>query len=85
VVGAARADAQQTLTDAKLKYTTQFADSTKPEGTVLSQTHAGETVDVDTEIVLTVAQKAQTTPPPTAPPTAPPTTVPPTPTPTPTP
>jgi serine/threonine-protein kinase len=65
VVGANRSDAQQALTDARLKYKTQQADSDKPEGTVLSQTHRGETVDVGTQIVLTVAQK----PPPTAPPT----------------
>jgi eukaryotic-like serine/threonine-protein kinase len=77
VVGDNRGDAQQKLTDAKLKYTTDFADSTKPEGTVLSQTHAGETVDVGTQIVLVVAQKPQPTVAPTTPPTSPPTTTPP--------
>jgi eukaryotic-like serine/threonine-protein kinase len=78
VIGANRTDAQQTLTTAGLKYATQFANSTQPEGTVLSQTHAGETVDLGTQIVLTVAQVPQPTPTPT------PTTTP-TPTPTPTP
>ena len=78
VIGANRTDAQQTLTTAGLKYATQFANSTQPEGTVLSQTHAGETVDFGTQIVLTVAQVPQPTPTPT------PTTTP-TPTPTPTP
>jgi beta-lactam-binding protein with PASTA domain/predicted Ser/Thr protein kinase len=78
VIGANRTDAQQTLTTAGLKYATQFATSTQPEGTVLSQTHAGETVDLGTQIVLTVAQVPQPTPTPT------PTTTP-TPTPTPTP
>jgi beta-lactam-binding protein with PASTA domain/predicted Ser/Thr protein kinase len=71
VVGANRAAAQQTLTNAGLKYTTRFADSTQPEGTVLAQTHAGETVDVGTEIVLTVAQLPQPTPTPTPTPTTP--------------
>jgi serine/threonine protein kinase/beta-lactam-binding protein with PASTA domain len=79
VVGANRSDAQQTLTNARLTYTTQFADSSQPEGTVLSQTHAGEVVDTGTQIVLTVAQVPQPTP--TPPPTTSPT---PTPTPTPT-
>jgi serine/threonine-protein kinase len=69
VVGAARADAQQTLTDARLKYTTQFQASPMPEGTVLAQTHAGETVDIGTQIVLTVAQVPQPTPTPTLTPT----------------
>jgi serine/threonine-protein kinase len=78
VIGANRTDAQQTLTNAGLKYTTQFANSTQPEGAVLSQTHAGETVDIGTQIVLTVAQVPQPTPTPsTTAPTAPPTTTPP--------
>jgi eukaryotic-like serine/threonine-protein kinase len=72
VVGADRSDAQQSLTDAKLKYTTKFEDSDKREGTVLAQTHRSEIVDVGTQIVLTVAQKPQ----PTAPPTTAPTTTP---------
>jgi serine/threonine-protein kinase len=76
VIGANRVDAQQTLTDAGLKYTTQFADSSQPEGTVLSQTHAGETVDISTNIVLTVAQVPQPTPTPTTSPTTTPTTLP---------
>jgi serine/threonine-protein kinase len=78
VVGAARADAQQILTDARLKYTTQFAASSMPEGTVLRQTHAGETVDIGTQIVLTVAQVPQPTPTPTPTltPTTPPTSTP---------
>jgi len=72
VVGANRSDAQQSLTDARLKYTTKFADSDKAEGTVLAQTNRGETVDVGTKIVLTVAQKPQpTTAPTTAPTTGP--------------
>jgi beta-lactam-binding protein with PASTA domain/predicted Ser/Thr protein kinase len=68
VVGDNRADAQQKLTDAKLKYTTEFKDSTQAEGTVLSQTHQGETVDVGTQILLVVAQKPQPT---VSPPTTP--------------
>jgi len=76
-VGADRGAAQQALSDLKLKTKTTFKDSPdKPEGTVLSQTHVGESVDVGTEIVLVVAQ----TPAPTVPPTTPA----PTPTPTPT-
>jgi eukaryotic-like serine/threonine-protein kinase len=63
-----------------LKTTTKFVDSSQPEGTVLGQTHAGENVDVGTQIVLTVAQvpqpKPTTTPPPTTP-TTPPTSTPP--------
>ena len=79
VIGANRTDAQQTLTNAGLKYATRFATSTQPEGTVLAQTGAGETVDIGTQIVLTVAQVPQPTPtPPTTAPTtpAPPTTTP---------
>lgn len=76
VVGANRSDAQQSLTDARLKYTTKFADSDKPEGTVLAQGHRGDTVDVGTEIVLTVAQKPQPTAPPTTEPTTEPTAAP---------
>jgi len=74
VVGAARADAEQALTDARLKYTTQFAASNLAEGTVLSQTHTGETVDIGTQIILTVAQVPQPTP--TTTPTPTPTTAP---------
>jgi beta-lactam-binding protein with PASTA domain len=76
VIGANRTDAQQTLTNAGLKYATQFATSTQPEGTVLAQTHTGETVDIGTQIVLTVAQVPQPTPTPstTAPTTTPTTT-----------
>jgi serine/threonine protein kinase/beta-lactam-binding protein with PASTA domain len=74
VVGAARADAEQTLTDARLKYTTQFAASNLAEGTVLSETHTGETVDIGTQIILTVAQVPQPTP--TTTPTPTPTTAP---------
>jgi len=69
VVGAALGDAQQALADARLKYKTKFVDSDKPEGTVLSQTHAGETVDVGTQIVLTVARVPQPTATPSTPPT----------------
>ena len=69
-VGADRGTAQQALSDLKLKTKTTFKDSAdKPEGTVLSQTHVGESVDVGTVIDLVVAQ----TPPPTTPPTTPPT------------
>jgi eukaryotic-like serine/threonine-protein kinase len=78
VVGANRGDAQQALTDVRLKYKTKFADSNKPEGTVLSQTHAGETVNIGTQIVLVVAQVPQPTATPTTPPTTPTTTSPPT-------
>jgi len=73
VVGSNRSDAQQALTDVRLKYKTKFANSNKPEGTVLSQTHNGETVDVGTQIVLVVAQVPQPTATPTPPPTTPPT------------
>jgi serine/threonine-protein kinase len=76
VVGESRGDAQQTLTDARLTYKTTFRDSDKDEGTVLSQTRTGDTVDVGTEIVLVVSQVPQPTTPPTT--TAPPTTAPPT-------
>ena len=62
VVGSNRSDAQQTLTNARLTYTTQFVDSSLPEGTVLGQTHTGEIVDTGTQIVLTVAQVPQPTP-----------------------
>ena len=81
-VGADRGTAQQALSDLKLKTKTTFKDSAdKPEGTVLSQTHVGETVDAGTVIDLVVAQTPQpTTPPPTTPPPTtpppPPTTVP---------
>jgi len=66
VVGANLGDAQQSLADARLTSRTVFADSSKPEGTVLKQTQAGATVEIGTQIVLTVAQKAPptTTPPP---------------------
>jgi serine/threonine-protein kinase len=82
VIGANRTDAEQTLTNAGLKYATRFATSTQPEGTVLAQTGAGETVDIGTQIVLTVAQVPQPTPTPptTAPTTPPPTTTTPPPT-----
>jgi eukaryotic-like serine/threonine-protein kinase len=87
VVGDTRADAQQALTDVRLTYRTRFEFSDRPEGTVLSQTHAGDTVDVGTQIVLVVAQLPEptatpsttppTTPSTTATPTAPPTSAPP--------
>jgi len=67
VVGASRGDAQQALTDARLSYKTEFRDSSKPEGTVLSQARVGQIVDVGTQILLVVAQVPQpTAPPPTA-------------------
>jgi beta-lactam-binding protein with PASTA domain/predicted Ser/Thr protein kinase len=81
VVGLSRGDAQQALTDARLTYKTQFADSNQPEGTVLSQTHARETVAMGTQIVLVVAQVPQPTPTPTTTPSTtpvpPPTSTPP--------
>ncbi|MDQ1483914.1 MAG: eukaryotic-like serine/threonine-protein kinase [Actinomycetota bacterium] len=77
VVGNGSGDAQKRLTDARLKYKTRFEFSAKPEGTVLSQTHGGETVDLGTQIDLVVAQAAPPTAPPTTQPPAPPTTQPP--------
>ena len=79
VVGDDRSDAQQTLADSKLQYTTDFAQSDQPEGTVISQTHGGDIVDVGTRIVLIVDQVPQPTTPPTTQPTTPPTTQPTTP------
>jgi eukaryotic-like serine/threonine-protein kinase len=71
-VGADRGTAQQALSDLKLKTKTTFKDSAaKPEGTVLSQTHVGDSVDVGTVIDLVVAQTPAPTTPPTTPPTAP--------------
>lgn len=66
-VGADRGAAQQALSDLKLKTKTTFKNSTdQPEGTVLSQTHVGDSVDVGTVINLVVAQTPiPTTPPPT--------------------
>ncbi len=73
VVGSQLGDAQQTLADARLKYKTTFVASDKPESTVLSQSKAGETVDIGTTIALTVAQKPQPTPTPVPTTTAQPT------------
>jgi beta-lactam-binding protein with PASTA domain len=90
-VGLDRGAALQALTDLNLRTKTTFKDSAdKPEGTVLSQTHVGETVDVNTVIDLVVAQTPAPTvapspppPPPTTPQaTTPPPTTQPTPTPT---
>jgi len=68
VVGLKHGEALQALGDKKLTPKTDFKDSSEPEGTVLSQTHAGDTVDVGTEIRLVVAKAAQpTVPPPTTP------------------
>jgi len=74
-VGTDRGTAQQALSDLKLKTKTTFKDSAdKPEGTILSQTHVGDSVDVGTVIDLVVAQTpAPTTPPPTSTDTATPT------------
>jgi len=74
-VGSDRGVAQQALTDLKLKTKTTFKDSPdKPEGTVLAQTHVGDSVDVGTVIDLVVAQTpVPTTPPPTSTETATPT------------
>ena len=69
VVGLNRGAAQQALTDKRLRYKTDFMESTKPEGTVLSQTSAGDTVDVDAQIRLVVAAAPQPTTAPTLPPT----------------
>jgi serine/threonine-protein kinase len=76
VVGQDRGAATQALTEASLKYKTNFQDSDQPEGTVLSQTHRGEVVDVSTVIVLVIAQAPAPTPtpPPTTAPTVAPTT-----------
>ena len=76
-VGADRGAAQQALSNLKLKTKTTFKDSAdQAQGTVLSQTHVGDSVDVGTVIELVVAQ----TPAPTTPPST--STVTPTPTPT---
>jgi beta-lactam-binding protein with PASTA domain len=72
VIGLKHTDALQALGDKKLVPKTDFKDSDQPEGTVLSQTHQGETVDVGTEIRLVVAKAPQ----PKAPPTTTPTTTP---------
>jgi serine/threonine-protein kinase len=79
VEGLDLSDAQQQLSDAKLKYKSTFTFSDKPEGTVLAQTQRGETVDVGTLIDLKVAQVAPPTTPPTTatPTTTTPTTTPP--------
>lgn len=79
VVGDTSSNAEQTLTNARLSYTTQFVNSSLPEGTVLAQTHTGEILDTGTQIVLTVAQLPQPTP--TATPTPTPSTTQPPPTP----
>jgi beta-lactam-binding protein with PASTA domain len=76
VVGLDRGAATQALTDAHLKYKTNFENSDQPEGTVLRQTHSKEVVDVGTVIVLVIAQAPPPTPTTTA--TGPPTTGPPT-------
>jgi beta-lactam-binding protein with PASTA domain/predicted Ser/Thr protein kinase len=76
VINLNRGDAQTALTTAGLTYRTKFEFSNQVEGTVLSQTHRGDTVDVGTQIILTVAQRPAptATPPPTQPqPTTPPT------------
>jgi beta-lactam-binding protein with PASTA domain len=69
VVNLSRNQAQTTLTDAGLTYRTRFKFSSRDEGTVLSQTHSGDTVDVGTQIILVVAQRAAPTP--TPPPASP--------------
>jgi serine/threonine-protein kinase len=71
VVGQDRGAATQALTEVSLKYKTNFKDSDQPEGTVLSQTHRGEVVDVSTVIVLVIAQAPAPTPVPSTPSTAP--------------
>ncbi|HEY8620309.1 MAG TPA: Stk1 family PASTA domain-containing Ser/Thr kinase [Dermatophilaceae bacterium] len=70
VVGQDRGAATQALTVVHLKYKTNFQDSDQPEGTVLSQTHRNDVVDVSTVIVLVIAQAPAPTPT-TAPTTAP--------------
>ena len=62
VVGLDRGAATQALTDAHLKYKTNFENSDQPEGTVLRQTRSKEVVDVGTVIVLVVAQAPAPTP-----------------------
>ena len=65
-------DAQQALSNAKLRYKTTYEVSEKPEGTVLSQKPpANSVVDVNTVINLVVARVAPPTVPPTTPPTTP--------------
>ena len=76
MVGRARGAATQALTDAHVKYKTDFQDSDQPEGTVLSQTHSNEVVNVGTVIGLVIAQAPAPTPTTTA--TGPATTAPPT-------
>jgi len=76
VVGLDRGAATQALTDAHVKYKTNFENSDQPEGTVLRQTHSKEVVDVGTVIVLVIAQAPAPTPTTTA--TGPATTAPPT-------
>ena len=68
VRGEDRGTAQQTLSDLHLKTKTTSKDSAdQPEGTVLSQTHVGDSVNLGTVIDLVVAQTpAPTTPPPTS-------------------
>jgi beta-lactam-binding protein with PASTA domain len=62
VVGQDRGAATQALTVVHLKYKTNFQNSDQPEGTVLSQTHRNEVVDVSTVIVLVIAQAPAPTP-----------------------
>ncbi len=76
VVGLDRGVATQALTDAHVKYKTNFENSDQPEGTVLRQTHSKEVVDVGTVIVLVIAQAPAPTP--TTAATGPATTAPPT-------
>ena len=68
-----RNEATQALEDVKLRYRSEFKDSTQPEGTVLRQTPRSGVVDIGTMITLVIAQAPAPTPtqPPT--PTTPPT------------
>ncbi|GAA4351213.1 Stk1 family PASTA domain-containing Ser/Thr kinase [Angustibacter luteus] len=62
VRGQTVSEATTTLTNANLKVdATQYEESTQPEGTVISQTNAGKTVDQGTTIKLVIA-KAPATP-----------------------
>jgi serine/threonine-protein kinase len=71
VRGQTVSEATTTLTNANLKVdATQYEESTQPEGTVISQTNAGKTVDQGTTIKLVIAKAPAT---PTSTPTSTPT------------
>ncbi|GAB3594179.1 Stk1 family PASTA domain-containing Ser/Thr kinase [Angustibacter peucedani] len=73
VIGLPVSDATTKLTDAGLKVdATKYQESTQPEGTVISQSDQGKTVDQGKTITLVIA-KAPVTPSPTETPTETPT------------